>query len=41
MAALMVFTFVASYYQPRWQGTVGLALLILFGLSLFVTYLDQ
>ncbi|SRR6266516_3635769 len=38
MAALMVFTFVASYYQPRWQGTVGLALLILFGLSLFVTY---
>src|ERR1051326_6420521 len=38
VAALLVFTFVASYYRPRWQAIVGLGLLIFFGLSLYVTY---
>jgi hypothetical protein len=38
VAALLVFTFVASYYRPRWQAIVGLGVLIFFGLSLYVTY---
>src|SRR5262249_38701692 len=37
-AALLVFTFVASFYRPRWQALLGLTLLIVLGLSLFVTY---
>jgi len=38
LASLLVFTFVATYYRPRWQAAVGLGLLIFLGLSLFVTY---
>src|SRR5437879_3804161 len=37
-AALLVFTFVATFYRPRWQATAGLGLLGFLGLSLFVTY---
>jgi hypothetical protein len=37
-AALLVFTFVVTYYRPHWQAAVGLGLLIFLGLSLFVTY---
>ena len=38
LASLLVFTFVATYYQPRWQVAAGLGLLMFLGLSLFVTY---
>ena len=38
VASLLVFTFVATYYRPRWQAIVGLGLLIFFGLSLYITY---
>src|SRR5262249_46381081 len=37
-AALLVFTFVATFYRPHWQTVIGLSFLIIFGLSLFVTY---
>src|SRR3989442_15550713 len=37
-AALLVFTFVATFYRPRWQAMAGLGLLVFLGLSLFVTY---
>jgi len=37
-AALLVFTFVATFYRPYWQATAGLVLLVFLGLSLFVTY---
>src|SRR5947199_152201 len=38
LTALLVFTFVATFYRPRWQAVVGLFLLFFLGLSLFVTY---
>ena len=38
-AAVLVLTFVATFYRPRWQAAAGLALLGVLGLSLFVTYL--
>ena len=38
VAALLVFTFVATYYRPHWQSAVGLGLLVFLGLSLYVTY---
>jgi hypothetical protein len=38
VAALLVFTFVASFYRPRWHAAVGLIVLIVLGLSLFITY---
>ena len=38
IAALLVFTFVATFYRPRWQAAAGLFLLFFLGLSLFVTY---
>src|SRR5262249_29976938 len=37
-AAVLVLTFVATFYRPRWQAAVGLVLLSILGLSLFVTY---
>src|SRR2546426_5679656 len=37
-AALLVFTFVATFYRPHWQAAAGLCLLVFLGLSLFVTY---
>ncbi len=37
-AALLVFTFVATFYRPYWQAMAGLCLLVFLGLSLFVTY---
>src|SRR5262249_52372943 len=37
-AALMVFTFVCSFYKPRWQAALALCLSVFLGLCLFVTY---
>ncbi len=38
-AASVVILFVFSFYKPRWQITVAALLAIIFGLSVFVTYM--
>jgi hypothetical protein len=38
-ATLVVLTFVSSFYQPRWQTLVAAGLVVILGLSIYVTYM--
>jgi hypothetical protein len=40
-ATLVVLIFVASFYQPRWQTLVAAGLVVVLGLSIYVTYMGD